>query len=64
MEGERQWVVELDTGRFGDWVIVTACSEAEARSKLTRAQKRKAKTVKPSYRTGEAPQTVPRARRR
>ena len=45
----RQWVVELDTGRFGDWVVVQAVSEDDARRQLTRAQKRKVLRCKPVY---------------
>lgn len=50
-----QWVATLDTGRFGDWVIVEADTEEEARAKLTRAQRRKTTSVKPSYQPGQAP---------
>ena len=44
-----QWVVTLDTGRFGDWIIVEAdraATEDDVRRQLTRAQRRKATSVK------------------
>lgn len=38
-----QWIVYLNTGRFGDWVVVTGPETEEAvRKQLTRSQKRKA----------------------
>lgn len=46
----RQWVIELDTGRFGDWVVVSADSEEAARKQLTRSQKKKVLRVGPVYR--------------
>lgn len=46
---ERQWVVELDTGRFGDWVVVRAVDEAGARKQLTRTQKKKVLRATPIY---------------
>ena len=36
-----QWIAILNTGRFGDWVVVEAEDEREALSKLTRTQKKK-----------------------
>jgi SOS-response transcriptional repressor LexA len=46
----RQWVIVLNTGRFGDWVVVDAEDEQAALKKLTRAQKRKVQSCKPTYR--------------
>lgn len=46
---ERQWVVELDTGRFGDWVVVRAVDEVGVRRQLTRTQKKKVLRVRPVY---------------
>ena len=52
-----QWVVTLDTGRFGDWVVVetsdTATEDAVLKT-LTRAQRRKASSVKRVHRHQEA----------
>jgi len=45
----RQWVVELDTGRFGDWVIVQACDENDVKRQLTRTQKRRVLRMKPVF---------------
>ena len=45
----RQWVVELDTGRFGDWVIVQASDENDVKRQLTRTQKRRVLRMKPVY---------------
>jgi len=45
----RQWIVNLDTGRFGDWVIVEtplAANEDDVLKALTRAQRRKATSVR------------------
>lgn len=37
-----QWIVYLDTGRFGDWIVVTGPdTEEEVRRSLTRARRRK-----------------------
>lgn len=47
------WVVTLDTGRFGDWVIVQARTEEEVMRKLTRAQRRRVASIKPSRSTRE-----------
>lgn len=47
------WVVNLDTGRFGDWVIVEAEDEEAAKKKLTRTQRKKILSVKRSYRKSE-----------
>ena len=45
----RQWVVELDTGRFGDWVIVQASDENDVKRQLTRTQKRRVLRMKPVF---------------
>ena len=48
VNGKAQWVVVLDTGRFGDWVVLEtpadAC-EADVLKMLTRTQRKKAKQV-------------------
>jgi len=41
-----QWIVTLDTGRLGDWVVVEASTEEEARKSLTRSQRRKAQGIR------------------
>lgn len=44
-----QYVVTLDTGRFGDWVVVEiprGSTEKQVLSKLTRTQRKKVKSVK------------------
>jgi len=44
-----QWIVDLDTGRFGDWLVVEvdrSATEEDVRRTLTRTQKKKAKSVK------------------
>jgi len=46
---ERQWVVELDTGRFGDWVVVRARDEEGARRQLTRTQRKRVLRARPVY---------------
>ena len=47
------WVVTLDTGRIGDWIIVTAPTEQDATKQLTRYQRRKLKTISRSRSTHE-----------
>lgn len=43
MTRQPQWVVYLNTGRFGDWVVVTGPDTEEGvRKTLTRSQKKKA----------------------
>lgn len=46
-----KWVANLDSDRFGSWVVIEADSEEEARKKLTRAQRRKVTSIRPSYPT-------------
>jgi len=44
-----QWIVTLDTGRFGDWIIVeteAGATEQEIVKSLTRSQRRKVSSVK------------------
>jgi len=44
-----QYIVTLDTGRFGDWVIVEVeqdATEKEILKGLTRSQRRKVKSIK------------------
>ncbi len=44
-----QWIVTLNTGRFGDWVVVeidNRATEGDVRRTLTRTQRRKAASVK------------------
>lgn len=53
--GKAQWVVTLDTGRFGDWVVIEtddSATEDDVRKKLTRAQRTKALSIKKTIRTG------------
>lgn len=59
----RQWVVELDTGRFGDWVVVQATDEQDARRQLTRTQKKKVLRAKPVYDEALDGRKKPRRRR-
>jgi hypothetical protein len=47
------WRVVLDTGRFGDWIFVTAPDEDAARRKLTPSQRRKVGYIQRVYRTSE-----------
>ena len=48
------WIVELDTGRFGDWIVVKGCDTAEEAVKtLTRTQRKKVKRVTLSKPTRE-----------
>ena len=53
-----QWIVTLDTGRFGDWIIVETdreTSEQQIVRGLTRTQRRKVQSVKLVTRfTGDA----------
>ena len=51
--GKVQWVVNLDTGRFGDWVIVETAADAtedDVRKTLTRTQRKKATSIRRVYR--------------
>jgi len=44
-----QWIVTLDTGRFGDWIVVEcdrSKTEQDVLKTLTRTQRRKAASVK------------------
>lgn len=44
-----QWIVVLDTGRFGDWLVIEidrSATEEDVRRKLTRSQRKKASSVK------------------
>lgn len=44
-----QWIVTLDTGRFGDWIIVEVdehVTEEQVIKSLTRAQRRKVASCK------------------
>ena len=44
-----QYVVTLDTGRFGDWVVVEVerdATEKQVLAKLTRTQRRKVASIK------------------
>lgn len=45
----RQWIVNLDSDRLGDWVIVETgldATEDDVRKKLTRTQRRKATSIR------------------
>jgi len=62
--GKTQWVVTLDTGRFGDWVVIEtddSATEDDVRKKLTRSQRTKAQSIKKTIRTqgGETCQSAP-----
>ena len=52
-----QWIVVLDTGRFGDWIVVEvdrSATEEDVRRTLTRTQRKKASSVKLVRRFEEA----------
>ncbi len=52
--GKAQWVVTLDTGRFGDWVVIETSATAvedDVRRMLTRTQRKKATSVRRTLRT-------------
>ena len=60
-----QWVVYLNTGRFGDWVVITGPETEEGvRKLLTRAQRRKAGKISRAYRPGEREPVVLAPKRR
>jgi hypothetical protein len=53
--GKAQWVVVLDTGRFGDWVIIETPDthvEDDVRKMLTRTQKKKVTSIRRTVKTG------------
>lgn len=47
----RTFIITLDTGRFGDWVVVQAQDEEAAIKQLTRTQKKKVGRVTESIPT-------------
>lgn len=47
----RTFIVTLDTGRFGDWVVVEAQDEEAAKRALTRTQRKKVGRVTESIPT-------------
>jgi len=66
-DGIAQWVVTLDTGRFGDWVIVETNENAvedDVMRKLTRVQRKKATSIRRTLKTTREhqPALVPRQR--
>lgn len=53
--GKAQWVVTLDTGRFGDWVVIETSDTAvqgDVEKMLTRTQRKKAKSIRRTVKTG------------
>ncbi len=52
--GKAQWVVTLDTGRFGDWVVLETPDtyvEDDVRGMLTRTQRKKATSIRRTLKT-------------
>jgi hypothetical protein len=41
-----QWIVTLNTGRFGDWLVIEADDEESAQKKIPRHRRQKVSSVR------------------